>query len=367
MSIKLMNQGTFGCIYRPGITCSGKLEKHKFITKIQKSVDSINNELNVSKHIRRIPGFHRFFAPIMTSCPVNVSKKYSDEIANGCLLFDKNNAPSNYVSNKIRYVGTNNLLQHIHLQTTTVTFWKEILETHKYLTKGIQKLLSANIIHFDIKYNNIMYDDHLNVPIFIDFGLSIHLPSMTEKNANFYFYVFNTYNYWCIDVEICNYIFHYLGIESAKTNLVSMNDIDFIVNIFIKGKPDSKGVQSKNDVFDTYIFNRSNLGQSFTNNCRKYFGKFIGKPWIDVYNHFMELQTYKSWDNYALCVTYIFILEDYAVKHPDIYQRIRNNTEHIYNKYLNYLQSVLFAMPDDRPGCDNTIQIIQQLSRELKQ
>ena len=42
--VKLLNQGTYGCIFRPGIECSGKhLTSNSYITKIQKHRQISNN------------------------------------------------------------------------------------------------------------------------------------------------------------------------------------------------------------------------------------------------------------------------------------------------------------------------------------
>ena len=43
IELKLINQGSYGCVFKPGFTCSGKVENNeKYITKIQKRKTSAN-------------------------------------------------------------------------------------------------------------------------------------------------------------------------------------------------------------------------------------------------------------------------------------------------------------------------------------
>ena len=56
--VKLLNQGTYGCIFRPGIECSGKhLTSNSYITKIQKHRQISNNEVLIGKKIHKFQSF----------------------------------------------------------------------------------------------------------------------------------------------------------------------------------------------------------------------------------------------------------------------------------------------------------------------
>ena len=58
----------------------------------------------------------------------------------------------------------------------------KVLQTHIYLLNALDKLNRKGIIHFDIKYDNIVYDQTLQAPIIIDFGLSIYKPNLSPAN-----------------------------------------------------------------------------------------------------------------------------------------------------------------------------------------
>ncbi len=78
--VHLINQGTYGCIYHPGINCKGKKENIRYVTKIQKNEKTIKNELNIGEKVRKIKGYTRIFAPIIKDCNVSISKSYLEEI-----------------------------------------------------------------------------------------------------------------------------------------------------------------------------------------------------------------------------------------------------------------------------------------------
>ena len=49
-----IGQGSYGCTYFPGIDCSYKKNKKKYLTKIQKINFYSNNEIKISKMIKKI-------------------------------------------------------------------------------------------------------------------------------------------------------------------------------------------------------------------------------------------------------------------------------------------------------------------------
>ena len=44
---KLLGQGSYGCVYYPGISCSGKMNKKKTVTKLQEISFYSVNEINI--------------------------------------------------------------------------------------------------------------------------------------------------------------------------------------------------------------------------------------------------------------------------------------------------------------------------------
>ena len=47
-TIKMLDQGTYGCVFRPGLTCSGMIDETKTnITKIQKKKDKLESNTTI--------------------------------------------------------------------------------------------------------------------------------------------------------------------------------------------------------------------------------------------------------------------------------------------------------------------------------
>jgi len=367
--LKLINQGTYGCIYHPGINCQGKKENKKYLTKIQKNAKTIENEVEISKIIKTIKGYTKHFAPILKQCPVRIAKQYTHELQQ-CELFrdvdTMNLHKQTYVSNKIRYVGNTNLSDHISNQTTVFTFWKEILETHVYLLKGVTKLLTKNLVHYDIKYNNIMFDHALQKPIFIDFGITVPIDSLNTNNYRDYFYVFDTYPYWCFEVCVCNYIFRRLQLNAAKTTLVDAKTLHYIFDVFVYGEEDTDKHEIDNNIFSSRLFkdNTQKIVNEYRKTVLEYYQPFIGSStWWDVYQHFMEKQYFKTWDTYSLAVVYLFLIENTISNNPNLYHMLENNTKPVFNKYMTFLFTTIFSRPDDRPTPDNAIKKLKDIMK----
>ena len=72
---KLLNQGGFGCIYYPGINCTGKtITNKKFATKLQEDNFSARNEYHIGSLIKKIPLYSYNFVPILQMCNIDLAE-----------------------------------------------------------------------------------------------------------------------------------------------------------------------------------------------------------------------------------------------------------------------------------------------------
>ena len=63
--LKLIGEGTYGCVFYPGINCKGTIDTPNYVTKLQKNTNSIKNEWTISQRITKLAGYKQFFAPII--------------------------------------------------------------------------------------------------------------------------------------------------------------------------------------------------------------------------------------------------------------------------------------------------------------
>ncbi len=317
-SIKLINQGTYGCVYHPGIQCNGNpMTSAKFITKIQRNDDTVQNEIYIGQLVKHIPQFSRFFAPIIASCPAKITKKVSD----GCTVIE--NGSTSFASNKIRYVGKQTLGEYVIEKPELVR--ERFVRSKKHLVRAINKLNGHGVIHFDVKQNNVMYDARLKVPVFIDFGLSIRvkdiLGSAGREKLHKTFYTFNTYDYWPVEVCMFGFAFTELGVDEASQRRITSADIDRVLDVFVNGKMDRDGNKLPNNLFSSKYIGLS--ADSFILSAQTYFGKYVGKTWTAMYDEMMDAGVWKRWDKYGLDATYIFMAEDANEDLSDLVPKIQ--------------------------------------------
>jgi serine/threonine protein kinase len=213
---QLIGQGTYGCVFYPGISCKGKTEHIQYVTKVQKQTADTEKEEAIGKQMRqsnkRIKQYYDYFAPVISSCPLQIASIEKDDIRSCSVLQRVEEEPelaNQFVSTKIRYVGKQTLKEHLleRLLIDTPTFFAHLLETQLYLLQGLEKLTKANIIHYDLKSNNVMFHEKIQNPILIDFGMSILMDKITPENYHQYFFDhYEKYPPWCFDVVLLSFL-----------------------------------------------------------------------------------------------------------------------------------------------------------------
>lgn len=88
-------EGGYGCVFYPEVNCRGKDTNNKnFLSKIVERDYSANNEIKIGKILKdKIKHWvenplENHFAPVLTSCDVDISTFKMDE-KEKCTLFEK--------------------------------------------------------------------------------------------------------------------------------------------------------------------------------------------------------------------------------------------------------------------------------------
>jgi serine/threonine protein kinase len=290
-----------------------------------------------------------------------------------------------FVSNKIRYVGKKNMRRHLldkyvsqyasygsnphkppikasATEKHAHAFFSELLRTQIYLNRGIEQLIKANIVHNDIRYNNMVFDDKLEVPIFIDFGLSIDMRELSPETYTKRFYVFDIYPYWSMDVHICNYIFQVVTYPRAKTERIRTQDIAPLINSFIyKEKAEEKGTFSiGNEVFNLAIIQDQING--FKAKWTNYLKKFVNKTWFELYESCIKY--FDTWDTYSVCVVYMMVMDDIFSNNKPLYNVLYTSYGSVLVEYIQIVSSVIYETSDKRPSLaklNKTLKDIQKM------
>jgi serine/threonine protein kinase len=368
---KFLAKGTYGCVFYPSINaCSGKIEddidSDHYITKIQSYLPNEQDEILIGQTIQTLPLYDHYFAPVVKSCKINtVNMDYN--LVKTCATMQNElgelNTTSAYVSNKIRYVGKHHIAKYLqNLTKTPQKLYRKLVNTHLHILDALQILASEQIVHFDIKPQNIMYDDIQDIPIIIDFGLSRVItpllspefnPSKNAKLMQHTFVSYDTYDYWCIDIYILSNI-------GSKTFLkpdaqVSEGQIKALLRGFIT--PNFLAILSGDEVYQ------------FKQSIIHYFLPFIEQKqtWLDVFR--VLIQNYAKWDNYSTALTYLYSYikaKATTVKYSGrgtegVIGKYREQISSEFQQYLSILKNIVIAMPDERPLPEETQQTIQEL------
>ena len=308
--VKYIAEGTYGCVFTSKISCQNEIEDEnkgdkKYVSKVsvESSDTSTVKEIAFGKVIiTQIANYDYYFAPILSSCPVDIGVINEEEIEKCNVV--QNNKDKNYVSNTLKYVGKNTILDHFDLLPDNKRK-KLILESHIHLTKALDKLLSLDdpIIHFDLKDANIIFNDTFNVPNIIDFGLSFtreELLSASQKteilDSIFYAYA-DGYFVWNIEIVLICYISQKIVMEQDVSTKELMypylEKLNEIVDTFVKA---------------SYIFQDDDEKRLFIEGTNMFLELFRNKP-IHILIDAL-IGNWKSWDNYSIAMVFFSFIKN---------------------------------------------------------
>ena len=158
--------GTYGCVFRPAVSCNAPDKKHKgTVAKLFRKDHHAQLEVDVQQLVHDIDPQHKFTVPLVESCYVPV-KKYRQ-------LYKCSNW-----SRDERYRQT--VLQLVYndggmeiYDAASMFPFERILIAFRPIFDGLVTLQRHNICHLDIKPANIVYNLRSKKCALIDFGLAM--------------------------------------------------------------------------------------------------------------------------------------------------------------------------------------------------
>lgn len=274
-NVVLLAQGTYGCIYHPGMSCNHEQLSTKYITKIHSPNErTANNEITISKKIQTIPNYESYFSPVLEDCKVNLAKIEREEAEKCTFVKDVNKT---YISTRTRYIEGDTLLKYIekHDSLTTIYF------IYNKLCKSVEKLAKHDIVHFDLRENNMIITKQ-GQPIIIDFGISIDFSTIKKTLSSLkpIFYAYTTkYKPWCIEIVLISYM-----VQHNTTNI---------------------SIEKIMEIFDEVTNHFEKIPYLPLPKYREHFKNHVA-PNVSLPQ---LLETYKRWDTYAVAIILIQMLE----------------------------------------------------------
>jgi serine/threonine protein kinase len=347
---KLLDQGTFGCVYHPSILCSGKEAKRKkLVSKLQLHDINSKNELFVGSLLREITDYKSFFVPTVKSCPVSL-KKIKEDVVQGCnVVSEYKDSKRPFILTYMPYINNMPLGKYLPEILEERGFAKVFYRFYTHLLEGVKLMQTKNIVHYDIKGDNILVDlDAKPVqPLFIDYGISIVIDEENVEQNYSSFYIFApSYYYWSFEALFISWILRGdegNGFMSNLDNVISGNKIQTeLLDKYFDSNPlfDIKSAMFS----DNSPFSRRFV-ESYKRSFSDYFvGKYSDKTGRECIDDLIK--TWRSWDVFS--ITQFFLLRSRKFA-----SRLTEDSHH--TEFFRTLYRAIKPDPRERLSIDDII------------
>ena len=368
--LQIIGQGTYGCVFRPNIECSKKDRTDPdFLSKIQQKDRTMINEINIGKKLPKSPRF----AGILKTCPVTVGKIGKDGVSKCKMIQNKQSV--NLVSNKIQYAGKDTISKYLQnilssnksSEKQSEDYIKAIINTHVFLLQSLVVLNTSNVLHLDIKYNNIMIRD--NKPVVIDFGLSFEKDKLnidkykTKSSLQPFGIAVDYYIPWCFEVILLSHVSRYMSVVDKDGN----------IKILIDKEKEGTVLNSKEEeilirILNKYIENNNVISMSiftaqekasFKEKMLLWIKELKGKTWRDIWNKIISSSN--TWDNYGLAVMFLIELDL-----SGLLQITDSQTEGFLRAYVNEIKQTILSTPNERKLPEDTNKSLTAIFSRIK-
>ncbi len=287
----LIAEGGFGCVHYPALDCDGnEINDKKIISKLQIYNKNARNEIKISNLLKKINGFMNHFSPIVGTCFMEKKKLKTKD----CEVVEKHyKMDKKLILMKMIYVNGSSLLRYMIDHKNSKYIVNNIINGYNHLLKSLKLLIKSKICHFDLKGDNILFNEDMNLPIIIDYGISIQIDDIRLNTLRDYFYVYGPeYYIWPLDV-------HYLCFIINENPNPTKNELKNICVDYVKY---NRGLKSLSPEFK----------KKYLNACYKQLLRYNKIEYKKRINKLLNYWT--TWDNYALSIMYMrffsYIYED---------------------------------------------------------
>jgi hypothetical protein len=182
---KVINQGGFGCIFYPSLPCKKEqtnVEQAKeYVSKLVERNFSSKNEIDVGEIVKKIPFYSLYYVPVLQHCDANLSKVGSKEIKK-CNIIDKEESHVKYILLKMKYLKNIKFTEYLLTNKSKKHILNIIFDTYSYFLFSLEQLMNYEVVHFDFKWDNAVIDLKTELPVILDFGISIPIRKLLERD-----------------------------------------------------------------------------------------------------------------------------------------------------------------------------------------
>lgn len=347
---KVIGEGSYGCIHKPALKCK-KTIKMNYKNKVSKvlNIDDAKKEMREYDIINKIDKKKEYFLGKPVQCDIDIKLKKNIKELKNCEIYDKLLYDVNQISLMVIEDGGMDLNKFSKMMEKKPknnsnikimkNFWKESIR----LFKGLKLFIKNNVIHHDLKPQNIIYDVKKNRLNFIDFGLMNNINDVkilsknSDNNLALFHFSFPPESGLLNKNIYINTVKLFQKYKNNKTKLNELfnytygnKELDYFIDIVFKSDED----------IDKYI--------------KKLYESFNKEYDINNYNSFLD-KSLKTFDTYGLGLSLIVVLE--RTKHL-----IDNNT---YIKFFDLFFNMINPFINERYDIDKSIKIYTKLIKNI--
>jgi serine/threonine protein kinase len=341
--------GAYGCVIRPYIGCEGKEydKDGNYITKIFSSKSSWKKEVDFNNIIKTIDPKNKFTVKMIDFCDANTEVYKNSEI----LSFDSKYRDYKKYQIVYEYGGSDldEFLSSGYILSPNFniyTFFKSFIN----IFDGIVELNKNELLHFDVKINNVLYNHKNNKFSLIDFGLMKKKEEVLHANALEHFFI-NKYYYYPSELNIFSYILFKRNNDIKKESLNISNALYEFKKIYdyIHYYDYNKTLLSVVDILDIIKSIESQLMnyQFFISNFKPIMKKIYSLNLTDTNDISKLLQT----DYHTICLSHkndiLFKIDVYmlgVLLFILLLEMIKNFIKHKQYDKINKIPSSLFQL-----------------------
>ena len=313
---QFLAEGAYGCVHRPSLRCNESKDIN-YRNKLSKIMSSKNARKELQEYILidKVDPKAEFYLGKPETCKfeksnVNnppVSKcKIGKQILESNEKYDliiMNDGGDNLADFAIKMKKVSNNVENRKIMTK---FWKEA----KRLLLGVQAFVKYNIIHHDLKPQNIVYNSVSNRCNIIDFGLMENInKSKWDAKHNVYGYSFYHWNFPTESI--------FLNISEFQ----KYNNLRFTEKLKYCTKMIAKNLDQMSVLYSYTMKNTLDEKGDHLKEWSDFFLEDVG----DMHYNFLLDKSFETYDVYGLALSLLYVLE---------------NTKHLIdeNIYLNLKQ-----------------------------
>lgn len=281
----MLSSGGYGCLYNPSLPCAGHSSSPEYVTKIQKKSFNSENELEVGKIVAKHDVSFTHFLPVIGACELKLNKQAQSDVVSECSAVE---STDDLQAANLPYMEHQKFSAVLQSRPASEYFLC-LTENYKYLLSSLELLGSLDIVHYDLKLDNILFRKISSAPRIVDFGISIPVKNLNSSNLSRYFYIYAPeYSVWPIQPAIICYLLHVSKKRLTKT------DCTIIADNHARSNPVYAHLSTPKQY------------RQYKDACLKYVTKFKNVPRQNVITEL--LKTYKHWDNYSLSLIFASLL-----------------------------------------------------------